>query len=95
MLKIEVTLWHDISNMRWAQNLLMWRLLLCDSTTNWKNNSSLGPRMMENGLRKYGEIWLNMDKFNQKKAKWLRERSHIFSSYFHQNKTFKKNIAES
>ncbi len=49
-LKIEVTLWDDISNMRWAQKLLMWRLLLCTSTTNWKNNSSLGLRMMENGF---------------------------------------------
>ncbi len=55
--------------MRLAQKLLLWRLRLCNSTTNWKNNSSLGPRMLENGLRKYGEILLNMDKFTLKKPK--------------------------
>ncbi len=64
MLKIELTLWEDISNMRWAQKLLLWRLLLCNSTTNWKNNNSLGPRMMQNVLRKYGEIYLNMDQIS-------------------------------
>ncbi len=26
----------------------MWRLLLCNSTTNWKNNSSSRPRILEN-----------------------------------------------
>ncbi len=45
---------------------------LCNSTTNWKNNNSLGPRMMENGLCKYGEISLNMDQISyKKKAKSL------------------------
>ncbi len=48
LLKMELTLWEDISNMRWAQKLLMWRLLLCNSTTNWKNNSSLRLRILEN-----------------------------------------------
>ncbi len=32
-----------------------WRLLLCNSTTNWKNNSSLGLRMMENGFYRLGD----------------------------------------
>ncbi len=44
---MELTLWEDISNMRWAQ-LLIWCLLLCTSTTNWKNNSSPRPRILEN-----------------------------------------------
>ena len=36
LLKMELTLWEEISNMRWAQRLLLWRLLLCHSTTNRK-----------------------------------------------------------
>ncbi len=95
MLDMEVTLWEDISNMRWAQKLLLWRLRLCSSTTNWKYNSSLGPRMMANGLCKYGEIWLNMDKFNKKKQNRCDNDLTFFSLYFHQNKTFQKNIARS
>ncbi len=93
MLDMEVILWEDISNMRWAQKLLLWRLLLCNSTTNWKNNSSLSLRMMQNGLCKYGEIWRNMDKFNTKKIA-VRTISQSLS-YFHQNKSFKKTIAAS
>ncbi len=48
LLKMELTLWEDISNIRWAQKLLMWRLLLCNSNTNWKNNSSSRPSILEN-----------------------------------------------
>ncbi len=50
MPKIELTLGEDISNMQWVQKLLLWRSLLYSSTTNWKNNSSLVLRMMENGF---------------------------------------------
>ncbi len=48
LLKMELTLWEDISNIRGAQKLLMWRLLRCNSTTKWKNNSSSRPRILEN-----------------------------------------------
>ncbi len=48
LLKMELTLWEDISNMLWVQKLLMRRLLLCNSTTNWKTNSSPRPRILEN-----------------------------------------------
>ncbi len=48
MLKIEVTLWEDISNMRWDQKLLMWRFLLCNSTIDWKNNRYSRARILEN-----------------------------------------------
>ncbi len=62
---------------------------------NWKNNNALGPRMMENGLCKYGEIWLNMDKINiYKKGIAVRMKSQLFS-YFHQNKNFQKTIGAS
>ncbi len=47
---------EDISNIRWAQKLLMRRLLLCNSTTNWKNNSSPRPRILENLCFKDGGI---------------------------------------
>ncbi len=66
--------------MRWASKLLLWRLRLCSSTTNRKNKSSLGLRMMENGLCKYGEIWLNMDKLYQKKG---RMAMRMISQFFH------------
>ncbi len=95
MLDIELTLWEDISNMLWVQMLLLWRLLLCKSTTNWKNNSSLGFRMMENGLCKYGEMWQNMDKINKTKTKMAVRMKSQNLSYFHQNKTFKKAIPAS
>ncbi len=80
MLKIERTLWEDISNMRWAQKLSQSRLLSCNSTTNWENNSSPGPHTMENGLCKYGEIWIDMDKFNWKKTKMA---VRTISQFFH------------
>ncbi len=86
---MELTLWEDISNMRWTKKLLRWRLLLRNSASNWKNNSSLGRRIMENGLCKYGEIWRNMDKFNQKKIA-VRTISH-FSLVFSPKQEFQKN----
>ncbi len=49
--------------------------------------------MMENGLCKYGEIWLNMDKLYPKKKQNGYENDITIFSYLHQNKTFKKNIA--
>ncbi len=89
MLDMEVTLWEDISNMRWAQRLLLWSLLLCNSTTNWKNNNALGPHMMENGLCKYGEICLNMDKISLKKNRCENEITIFFIFWpkqdFHKN----------
>ncbi len=57
LLKMELTLWEDISNMRWAQKLLIWRLLLCSSTINWKNNSSPRLRILENRCFTQGLTW--------------------------------------
>ncbi len=54
----------------------------------WKNNSSLGPRLMENGLCKYGDIWINIDKFTPKKKLW--ERHHIFFRIFTKTRLSKK-----
>ncbi len=48
LLKMELTLWQDISNMRWAQRLILWQLLLCQTVTNWKNNSSPYLLILEN-----------------------------------------------
>ncbi len=63
LLKMGLTLWEDISNMRWAQKLLMWRLLLCNSTTNWKNNSSPRLRILENRSFTVGGIIISRMNF--------------------------------
>ncbi len=50
---MDLKLWDDISNMRWLQKLLLWCLLLSISTTEVKNNRSLGPHIMENQPRTF------------------------------------------
>ncbi len=90
---MELTLWEHISNIRWAQKLLMWCLLLCNSTTNWKKNSSPGPRMIQDGLCKHGSTshFLHLGSLCQWKSP-LRSLSHNRSQLVNRSKTNFKNF---
>ncbi len=65
--------------------------VICNSTTNWKNNNSLGPRMMQNELRKYGEICLNTDKISYKKKQNRCENEITIFFIFPPKKKFDQN----
>ena len=91
---MELTLWDHISNLPWAQKLLVWRLHLWNSTTDWKNKGSLGPGMMEKWLRECCQILLILVNAKKKTPKPPWERSQIFFRIFTRKKISKKTLLE-